>query len=182
VEAALAAHPGVERAVVAVRDQRLVAWVVPRNGAAEAPELREHLRSRLPAYMVPSAFVRLDGIPRTVHGKVDYAALPAPLASREAEPLQGEVQEALARIWSEVLGCGPVGARDNLFELGGHSLLAARLLARYREEFGVDLALRQLFEAPTVAELAPVVEAARSAPRAAAIPRLSRERFRVGSS
>jgi acyl-coenzyme A synthetase/AMP-(fatty) acid ligase/aryl carrier-like protein len=180
VEAALAAHPGVERAIVAVREQRLVAWIVSRNGAMEAAELREHLRPRLPAYMVPSAFVRLEKIPRTVHGKVDHAALPAPEAAREAEPLQGEVQETLARIWSEVLGCGPVGARDNLFELGGHSLLAARLLARYREAFGVDLQLRQLFEAPTVAELAPVIEAARSAPRIAAIPRLSRERFRVG--
>jgi amino acid adenylation domain-containing protein len=191
IESALAALPGVGRALVHVREdsptsRRLVAWIVPSGPAApSAAELREGLRARLPSYMVPSAFVFLSEVPRTLHGKVDYRSLPAPEpgGGGDREAPEGEVQETLARIWSEVLGCGPVGARDNLFELGGHSLLAARLLARYRDELGVDLALRQLFEAPTVAELAAVIETARRAgtPAVAAIPRLSRERFRIRS-
>ncbi|HEV2149997.1 MAG TPA: amino acid adenylation domain-containing protein [Longimicrobiaceae bacterium] len=124
--------------------------------------MRAHLRASLPEYMVPSAIVVLDALPRTRHGKVDRPALPAPERRSEAGyvPPRTPVEAALAAIWGEVLSAGPVGARDDFFVLGGHSLHAARVTSRIREAFGVEVPLRACFEARTLAELASVVEAA----------------------
>jgi amino acid adenylation domain-containing protein len=124
-----------------------------------ASELRDFARRRLPASMVPSAFVALETLPVTSHGKVDRAALPPPTGLRGEMDRpwvapRDETERRIAEIWSQVLGLDRVGVEDNFFSLGGHSLLAVQVLARLREEIGADLPLRAMFESPTVAELA----------------------------
>ena len=174
VESALALHPSVRETVVTLkengdREKVLVAYVVAARGAEPAAsELRAHLRERLPDYMLPSAFVHLERLPLTPNGKVDRRALPAPGAGdREAqgdfEPPRTPFEEALAKIWSEVLGVERVGAGDNFFELGGHSLLATQVVSRVHRDLNVELRLRSLFESPTLSGLAARVEAARLA-------------------
>ncbi|HEX7242123.1 MAG TPA: amino acid adenylation domain-containing protein, partial [Longimicrobiaceae bacterium] len=169
IEGALRAHPGVRDAVVVAREdepgeRRLVAYVTGREGA-EAPtseELRAHLRERLPDYMVPAAFVALERIPLTPNGKTDRRGLPAPEAGSEEageEEPRTPAEEILAGIFAEVLKLDRVGARQGFFELGGHSLLATRVVSRVRAAFGIELPLRAVFEAPTVAGLAERVEA-----------------------
>ena len=166
VEACLVACEGVRQALVLARDddgdKRLVAYVRPAEGAAlSVAALREHVSARLPAHMVPGAFVVLDTFPLTANGKVDRGALPAPGAQavvrRAFEAPIGEMELALARIWQQLLGLDRVGRKDHFFELGGHSLLAMRLLARIREEFGVDVPLAKVFQTPTIARLAELV-------------------------
>ncbi|MFP2895292.1 amino acid adenylation domain-containing protein [Corallococcus sp. 4LFB] len=164
VEAALLTHSPVASAVAVMRedvpgDQRLVAYVVPRDGqTVEIPLLRSHLQQRLPEYMVPSAFVGLDALPLTANAKVDRKALPPPESLRAPEveyvAPRGETEQRLAAIWREVLRVERVGLHDNFFLLGGHSLLATQALSRIRTAFNVELPLRALFEAPTLLELA----------------------------
>jgi len=140
-------------------DKHLVAYIVANPGATlEVRGLVSFLKQELPDYMVPSAFVFLDVLPLTPNGKVDRRALPEP---NPARPNLGDgyvaprnaVEEVLAGIWVEALKLERVGIHDNFFDLGGHSLLATRLVSRVREVLQVDLALRTLFEKPTVAEL-----------------------------
>jgi amino acid adenylation domain-containing protein len=173
VETALAEHPRVAGAVAMVRedvpgDRRLVAYVVLRGEAPPALELRGFLQQRLPEYMLPSSIVVLAGLPVTPNGKLDRGALPAPERERPGDgavtPPRTELEAAVARIWSEVLGVDTVGVHDDFFELGGHSLLATQLLARIRAEFQVNLPLRRMFEASTVAGLASLLAEAREAP------------------
>ncbi|MFL6202032.1 MAG: condensation domain-containing protein, partial [Thermoanaerobaculia bacterium] len=158
IEAALAAHPSGRQAVAGLRGDRLVSWVVSEGEA----DLRAHLKGRLPEYMIPSAFVRLDAFPLTPSGKVDRKALPEPELATERGYIapRGPVEELIAGIWSELLGIDRVGSDDSFFELGGHSLLATQLVSRLRRVFGVELPVRQLFEAPTLARLAERVQAA----------------------
>ncbi|HET7233067.1 MAG TPA: amino acid adenylation domain-containing protein [Longimicrobium sp.] len=163
VEAALTALPEVREAMVVAREDepgvwRLVAyWVAGGDDAPEAAALHTALAERLPAHMVPAAFMRLDAIPLTPHGKVDRRALPAPGAAHAAAPgyvaPSGPVEEALARVWARTLGVERVGARDNYFALGGDSMRALQLLAAARAE-GVPFSLADLFRHQTVAELA----------------------------
>jgi len=179
VEGALAALPGVRHALAAARedrpgDRRLVAYVVPADPSAPpaAAALRDALRTTLPEHMVPSAFVFLDALPVGSTGKVERAALPAPEPVEAGEAYRAPrtpVEEALAGIWAGVLGAARVGVRDDFFALGGHSLLATRVVSRVREAFGVELPLRDVFEAPTVGGLAERVEALRRA----GVPRLA---------
>ncbi|HEX7238904.1 MAG TPA: amino acid adenylation domain-containing protein, partial [Longimicrobiaceae bacterium] len=184
VEAVLRAHPAVHDALAEVRDgadggKVLVGYLIVEtgSGAPSAGELRGFLRERLPEYMVPSAFVALEAFPLTPSGKVDRRALPAPdSAPGEAAALapRTPTQEVLAGIWAEVLGVERVGAGDDFFALGGHSLLATRVVSRVREGLGADVPVRALFEAPTVAELAARVDAARGGgptPPIARVPR-----------
>lgn len=124
------------------------------------PRLREHLKGRVPEYMIPASFVLLERLPLTVNGKVDRRALPIPV--EEPEPLgsvyvapRSPEEEMLAAIWTDLLGVSRVGMDDDFFALGGHSLLAAQLVARVRAVAGVDLALATVFERPTIAGLAP---------------------------
>jgi amino acid adenylation domain-containing protein len=191
IEAALAAHPAVRDAVVLARlesvgdaagDARLVAYYTAAAGGepAEPGALRAHLVARLPEHMVPAAYVRLDALPLTPSGKLDRRALPAPdtmaYATRAYEAPVGEVEEALAAIWSDVLGVEQVGRGDNFFELGGHSLRAVQVTSRVRQALGVEVPLGAVFERPVLAELAREVAAVARAGRSAlpAIERVER--------
>jgi amino acid adenylation domain-containing protein len=167
VEAALSAHEAVREAVVIARedtpgDKRLVAYVVPVDGAGQSlvKDLQTYLKKRLPDYMMPSSFVLLDALPLTPTGKVNRRDLPAPqtYTSESSVPPRTETEELLAGIWATVLGVAVVGSEDNFFDLGGHSLLATRLVSRIREAFAVELPLRALFEHPNVAALARHIE------------------------
>ncbi len=161
VEAALAAHPEVRQAAVMMREDRpgnrqLVAYVV---GEDSGGGLRRWLAGRLPEYMVPSAVVMMkNGLPLTVNGKLDRAALPPPEAGR-ARPRAacGPVEHTLCGLFAEVLGVERVGVDDGFFDLGGDSLLAMRLVARVRAVLGAEIGVRALFQAPTPAELAAAI-------------------------
>lgn len=165
IELALRQHPQVREVVVIARedklgDKRLVAYVVPRQGkGSSTSELRLFLRNKLPEYMVPSAFVLLKNFPLTPNGKVDRLALPSPDTARPnvedtfVAP-RTPAEKHLAEIWSKVLRLERIGVYDNFFDLGGHSLLATQVVSRLRDTFEVDLALRDLFEKPTIADLA----------------------------
>jgi aryl carrier-like protein len=158
IEARLAEHPAVREAVVLAygdTDKRLVAYLT--GDSVDPADLRSHLASRLPDYMVPSAFVQLDTLPLTPNGKLDRRALPAPdadsLSHAPYEAPLGPVETALAQIWCELLGLERVSRHDSFFALGGHSLLAVRMIERLRRS-GLSLAVRDLFQTPVLAELA----------------------------
>ncbi|MFF4991404.1 amino acid adenylation domain-containing protein [Streptosporangium saharense] len=154
VEALLAGHPAVTQAAVMVRDDRLVAYLVA--GADALEPVRDLVARRLPDYLRPSAYVLLDRLPRTPHGKLDRAALPAPERTAPPPPAgeMDERQRLVAEAFADVLGADAVGPEDDFFELGGHSLLAMRLVTRLSALFGVTLEVRHVFDGPTVAELA----------------------------
>ncbi|MGV4987398.1 amino acid adenylation domain-containing protein, partial [Streptomyces sp. NRAIS4] len=163
IESVLAAHPAVAQAAVMAREDRpgsplLAAYVVPAaDGDTPTPaELRELAARSLPDYMVPAAFVTLDSFPLTPNGKLDRRALPAPdfTAATTGRAPRTPHEELLAGLFAEVLSLPSVTIDDDFFHLGGHSLLATRLVARIRTALGVELAIRTLFEAPTVAALA----------------------------
>ena len=162
IEARLLDHPKVRDAVVLGRedtpgDKRLVAYVVASGEEAPGVEaLRQHVKDKLPQYMVPSAFVVLETLPLTPNGKVDRKALPIPEAGSLSEFLapRDETEEAIARIWKALLRVERVGVHDDFFELGGHSLLAMRIIAQIRSTLGHDVPVRALMAMPTVAGLA----------------------------
>ncbi len=168
IESLLSQHPSVAQAAAIVRedvagDKRLVAYLVGTELEASANDLRQFLKERLPEYMVPAAFVFLDALPLTPNGKVDRRALPAPDLAQQLEKSfvapRTPIEQTLAGIWAEVLGVEQVGIYDSFFELGGHSLLATQLVSRVRAAFQVELPLRKLFEATTVATLAECIQA-----------------------
>ncbi len=204
IEAALAQHPGLSQVLVIVREdgglpgdvltdgmreggatrggrpseRRLVAYAVPAVGVAPSGhELREFLAQRLPAHLIPAAFVLLAAFPLGPTGKVDRRALPAP---HDSEPLSEDTtprtpsEELLAEIWRELLGVPQVGRHHNFFDLGGHSLLATQAISRIRTQFQVELPLRTLFEHPTLAELARAITEARRAAPPGPVPALTR--------
>ncbi|VBB05120.1 phosphopantetheine attachment site [Lucifera butyrica] len=161
IEAELVKHPAVKETVVLAKDdgaggKYLCAYILTSREVAVA-ELREHLSRVLPGYMVPAAFVELAAIPLTPNGKIDRNALPEPEAGihtgTEYVAPANETEERMARLWQEVLGVERVGMKDNFFELGGHSLKTITLAARIHKEFGVEVALTDLFKAPTIQEL-----------------------------
>ncbi len=178
IETVLGRHPGVRDVAVLIQeakpasadgevpgwDKRLVAYLVAKQQPAPAAsELRDFLRKNLPEYMIPSAFVWLDILPRTPSGKIDRRSLPI---SDHAGPEREDtyvaprtlVEKDLAQMWAEVLGLERVGIHENFFDLGGHSLMATQLISRVHTAYQVDLPLRRLFEIPTVAGLAAIVE------------------------
>ncbi len=171
IEAALADHPVVQQAVVLVResktgDKYLVAYVTAApESRVIANELRNWLGNRLPYYMVPSAFLKLDSIPLTPNGKIDHRAFPAPDETNTGSdqsivPLRTAVEDVVEGIWLSVLNLERVGVHERFFELGGHSLLATQVIARVRAIFQVEISLRNFFEQPTVAGLAAEIEKA----------------------
>lgn len=153
-------------------DKRLIAYLVPRDGKKpETDQLKEHLRKELPEYMVPSAFVIMDRFPLTPSGKIDRHALPQPELSRD--DLKSEYvaprnpdEDKIVGIVGDLLHIEKVGIHDNFFELGGHSLLATQFTSRIREQFGIELPLRTLFEHPTSAEIAEEIRKAEKEPAA----------------
>ncbi|MFJ9426300.1 amino acid adenylation domain-containing protein [Streptomyces sp. NPDC101249] len=164
-EAATAALPGVSQAAVTVRqdpsgEAALVAYVVPRPGAALAPlQVRQDLRATLPEQLLPTAVVVLDTLPLTPNGKLDRAALPAPdlagLTTATAPRTGAEAR--LCALIADLLGLPSIGVHDEFFALGGHSVLATRLVARVRTELGAEIPLRAVFDTPTAAALAPLL-------------------------
>ncbi|MBM3853476.1 MAG: amino acid adenylation domain-containing protein, partial [Verrucomicrobia bacterium] len=189
IEAALASHPAVGQSLVLLRgdpsgEKRLVGYVVSRNGTLAIAELREHLRQRVPDYMVPAAIVVLEAFPLTPNGKIDRRALPAPEAARssgEAAPSApvGEIETAIARLWCEALGVERVGRDENFFDIGGHSLLVVQVHRRVRAELGHDVSVVDLFKYSTVRALAEFVQnRGGAAPTAAAVVAEAAERAR----
>ena len=180
IEARLAEHADVHEAVVLARedspgDKRLVAYIVTNHHAAPSTDtLRTYLNGVLPEYMVPAAYVTLDAFPLNANGKVDRKALPAPdgdaYLSRAYEAPVGEIEQALAQIWSEILKVEQIGRHDHFFELGGHSLLAATQIARIRQVLGVEVPLKELFAQPELAAFAAVVQQAERSEQPALIP------------
>ncbi len=162
IEARLLEHPQVrEVAVFALgegSDKRLVTYVVAEADEQLASTLRAHLTAKLPDYMMPAAFVRLDALPLTPNGKLDRRALPAPddeaFARQVYEAPQGEIETTLANIWAELLKVERISRHDSFFALGGHSLLAIRMASRIRNTLGNEISVRTLFDAPTIAGLA----------------------------
>src|SRR6185369_7863418 len=179
IESVLGTHAAVREVVViasedAAGNKQLVAYVVS-DESIDSNQLRAYLKERLPEYMVPSAFVTLAEMPLTPNGKVDRKALPEPDHSStesmkdHAIPVT-EAEELLAGMWAQMLNRQQVSATDNFFELGGHSLLAAQLISEIKRVFQLELPLRSVFEAPTVAELAEVIEKERRAAEGIQVP------------
>jgi aryl carrier-like protein len=163
IESALNRHPAIRESVVVtqdtnVGDKRLVAYIVPVQDTPSVTELRQHLMQKLPDYMVPAVFVFLKALPLTTNGKVDRRALPSPNHARPDLKIdflapRTEKENALAHIWSEVLEVDQVGVLDNFFELGGDSIRSITILSR-AEAAGIFLTLQDIFDYPTIAQLA----------------------------
>jgi amino acid adenylation domain-containing protein len=167
IEAVLEQHDAIQQALVMLREdvlgeKRLVSYIMTQVIALGANDLRDFLKAKLPEYMVPSTFVFLKNLPLTANGKVDREKLPVPEQVRPellgifVTP-RNQTEEAIAQIWSEILGVEQVGIHDDFFELGGHSLLATQVISRLRQALQVELPLRQFFDSPTVADLAVMV-------------------------
>jgi amino acid adenylation domain-containing protein/non-ribosomal peptide synthase protein (TIGR01720 family) len=185
VEAALLAHPAVGQAAVVAREDgpggaRLVAYTVAAGAATPAPaELRDLLGRSLPDYLVPSAFVALDRLPLTRHGKLDQRALPAPDPAAERErhvAPRDDVERLVTEVWAEVLGLDRVGVEDNFFALGGDSILGIRITSRLRAALGTDVPARLLFTAPTPARTAAALARTRGERPQSAVPAADRDR------
>jgi hypothetical protein len=165
IAAVLARHPAIATATVISLDDALVAYLVlAEHAAPTAPEIRAFLADHLPDPMIPSAFVTLDALPLTANGKLDRAALPHPdrarrLAEAAIVPPTSPVEQKLVVILSEVIPGRALGIDDNFFMIGGHSLLGAQLVLKASDAFGIELTLRDLFEAPTARMLALRIEA-----------------------
>lgn len=168
IETHLLAQPGIKQAAVVWRDdvsgeKALVAYFVAEGlDDRYAIRLRSQLKAELPDHMIPTAFVKVDSLPLTPNGKLDHRALPLPVmksyASREYTPPVGLIEQWLAKAWSDALSRQTVGRDDNFFDLGGHSLLAVKLVSRIREDFKIDIALRDVFEAKVLSEMALRIE------------------------
>jgi len=207
IETALLRHPAVRQVVVMAREDvpgathrppargglgeiRLVAYIVLREEQSATPDdLRNHALQYLPDYMLPSAFVMLAALPLTPNGKVDRQALPVPDQSRPAlsTPFvapRSPLEERIVAIWSEQLEVAPVGIHDNFFALGGHSLLAAQVIAQLRAIFGVEVPLQGFLDAPTVAQLAVLLEQSqKDAPtRRSPLKAVSRGAYRISQT
>ncbi|MGZ5030095.1 MAG: non-ribosomal peptide synthetase [Methylobacter sp.] len=195
IEASLLQHPQIREVAVDVyeinpTDKRLVAYLILQSDTVPAlSELRDFLKSKLPEYMVPSFFVFLDELPLTPNGKLDRNALPEPDMSRQVLDTDfiapsSPVEQLLAEIWGNVLKVNRVGIHDNFFELGGQSLLATQVLIRVSEQLSVDIPLNALFEKPTIADLAKLIEntRARTSTVAKSITPQLRKAYRMGTT
>lgn len=193
IEAVLERHSEVENAVVKtwgddLENKRLVAYVVANSGSRLTnSELRDFLKRKLPEHMIPSVFVMMERLPLTPNGKIDRRALPSPEASggklKEGYVApRTQTEEILAEIWTDILRVNRIDIHDNFFEIGGHSLSATRVMSQVRSKFQVEIPLRALFENPTIAELACVIDRTKedvAQPKLPAIKRVPREKRRV---
>jgi amino acid adenylation domain-containing protein len=192
IETVLSQHNAVKTAVVIAQEdetnqKRLVAYIIPQKEIISAPkeenslnvtELRQFLKAKLPEYMIPSAFVILESLPLTPNGKIDHPALPAPEFQSQEQYIapRNPIEEILSSIWAKVLKVAQVGIHDNFFELGGHSLLATQLISRIREAFQVEMPLRELFVAPTIAELSQEIKRLSEGEQPTELPILPRDK------
>lgn len=168
IENAIAAHPHVREAVVITRcdqseEKQIVAYLTAQQEQPTPEILRDFLKQKLPSYMVPVAFVLLDALPLTPSGKVNRRALPKPTASsfsqhNEFIPPRNDIEQGLAKIWSEILNHQPVGVKDNFFEIGGNSLSGIHLIAAIEQQFGKELPLSAVLTHPTIEELAHLLD------------------------
>jgi acyl carrier protein len=195
IESVLASHEGIEEAVVMVsgeeEQQKLAAYVVVKKEEGQAVpsagELRRYLRTKLPEHMVPASYWGVEGLPLLASGKVNRGALAASGGTQLVDPAElleprNEVEAKLAEIWRELLQVEQVGIEQNFFELGGHSLLVLQVTARIRRMFEVELPVRSVFEAPTIAGLALEVEKAQALGLKARTPILQRRRAAVAEA
>ena len=193
IESVLTRHGSVKQAVVIAKedergDKRLLAYVVSQSGSGSSTEeLRAYLKEQLPDYMVPAAIVSLPKLPLTANGKIDRQALPAPeqIQSHAYIAPRTPTEEVVANIWAEVLRREQISTDHNFFELGGHSLMATQIISRVREHFRIELAMRVLFERPTiqgVAEVIATVQQSGTGNAESTIIPVSRESYRAGRS
>jgi acyl carrier protein len=192
IESVLLQHPAVKQALALAREdargeQQLVAYVVLQREPATAPEaLRELLKQHLPDYMVPAAILALAKIPLTPNGKIDRHALPTPEQAQAHSKVylapSTPTEIAVAAIWAEVLRRERISLHDNFFDLGGHSLMATQIVSRIRDHFHVELAMRTLFERPTIHGVSQAVEATGQLDEEldSAILPVSRDAYRAG--
>ena len=173
IESVLGQHPQLREVVLSIYepvpgDKRLVAYLVAHGDAAPAlSELQDFLKPQLPEFMIPSAFVFLDELPLTPNGKLDRNALPMPDMNRQELDVdfiapRSQVEKELAEIWRDVLRINRVGIHDNFFDLGGQSLLATQVITRVSGQLSVEIPLAMLFEMPTIADLAKLIENTRA--------------------
>jgi amino acid adenylation domain-containing protein len=193
IESVLAHHGSVKQAVVVAKedergDKRLLAYVVRQLGSSgSTDDLRAYLKEQLPDYMLPAAIVSLPKLPLNANGKIDRQALPAPeqIQSQPYIAPRTPTEEVVALIWAEVLRRDRISTDDNFFELGGHSLMATQIVSRVREHFRIELAMRVLFERPTVHGVAEAIVTAQQSGAAdaeSAIVPVARESYRAGRS
>jgi amino acid adenylation domain-containing protein len=185
IETVLSQHSAVKTAIVIAREdetnqKRLVTYIVAKKeqNSLNITQLRQFLKAKLPEYMIPSAFVILESLPLTPNGKIDRRALPAPEFQSQEQYIapRNPIEEILSSIWVKVLKVAKVGIYDNFFELGGHSLLATQLISRIREAFQVEMPLRELFVAPTIAELAQEIKRISEGEQLTELPILPRDK------
>jgi amino acid adenylation domain-containing protein len=183
IETVLGACKGLAESAVVVKerdgDKQLVAYVAPRPGAEVSEQfVREYLHQHLPAYMVPAHILLLESLPKTPNGKIDRKALPEPERNPRHAVVapRNETEETIAHIWAEVLNVDQVGVEEDFFAIGGHSLLAARIIARVEERYKTRIALRKLFESPTVAAMAAEIAAGAGTPALRRIKRITRRK------
>jgi acyl carrier protein len=184
IEAVLERRPEIRAAAVVDRqdprdETRLVAYFVADGTLPDASKLRLSVSEHVPNYMIPSVYMPVGELPLTPNGKVDVEALPEPewetiSGGEEFVPPRTETERRVAEIWSSVLSVTEIGVHDNFFAVGGHSLLAMQVISRLRDELGVTLTLRAIFDAPTVVELAAEVDRAEAASPVVAAPTLVR--------
>jgi amino acid adenylation domain-containing protein len=191
VEAVLAQHHQIKQVVVVQEadvTDRLIAYIVPEPQASPTTnELRRWLLSKLPDYMVPSAFVIVDTFPLTPSGKIDRRILQFSDSTRtdleqDYEPPRSETEQQLVKIWSGILKIDRIGIQDNFFDIGGHSLMATQVVSRVRTTFNVDFALHKFFESPTIKGLAALLESVvqdGARPSTPTITRVARDKYRV---
>ncbi|BAY78555.1 amino acid adenylation domain-containing protein [Nostoc linckia NIES-25] len=162
IETVLAQHPFVHQTVVTAYEERLVAYIIPNQDSTPTiSEIRRFLSTKLPQYMMPSSFVFLDSLPLTPNGKVDRSALPTPSNINNLDTFvepRNQLELQLVQIWSKILKVDKVGVQDNFFDLGGHSLLAPYLMAQIKQQFGKDVSLTNLFQNPTIEQLATILQ------------------------
>ncbi|HYG76090.1 MAG TPA: amino acid adenylation domain-containing protein [Planctomycetota bacterium] len=180
IEAVLSKHDNVRQGVVVAREdaggqKRLVAYVILKNAAAGLAEVKAHLQTQLPEYMIPSTFEILEALPLTPNGKVDKKALPEPRelssdASRDYVAPRNTIEQTLTKIFAEVLNLEKVSISDSFFELGGHSLLATKVMSRLREQLKIELSLRALLDHPTASALSQWISQSSTAKAEAFLP------------
>ncbi|MBE9211188.1 amino acid adenylation domain-containing protein [Plectonema cf. radiosum LEGE 06105] len=185
IEALLAQHPLVRASAVIVREdqpgnKQIIAYIVPNHQPSIQNQLRDFLKQKLPDYMVPSIFVMLEELPLTPNGKVNRRALPKASISQSDNFVnpRTDTEKTVAKIWSNILGVKQISIHDNFFELGGHSLRATQVISQLRETWKIDLPLRYLFEEPTTAGLAELIDKIIAQDNSAKITTNTEEDFR----